>query len=838
MDYSYRGTVKKIRVLRASSRKLGTKFNIFLFRLFITSVVALVIIGVFAGTGLLRGLFDSVPSLEGIDVVPSNYSTYIYDSEKNIIQTKVGSDANREYVTIDKIPKVVQDAFVAIEDERFYEHDGIDVRGIFRAASIALSSNLSQGASTITQQLIKNQVFGGGMETNAFAKIERKIQEQYLAVNLEHELTKSQILEYYLNTINLGANCLGVQTAAKRYFGKDVSELNASEAATIAAITQNPSENNPILYKENNVKRRQTALDYMLKFGYIDKETYDEAVNDDVYARIQAVNSKVAEENKANSFFVDALYYQVINDLQIYKGYSYQKAVDMFYRGGLRIYSTQDPKIQAIVDEEVNDLSNYPKAYNKNLYELTYALSVTDTEGNNKNYSEGHLKNYFTQVKKNKNFDLFFATKEEAQPYIDEYKEFILSDGSKFIAENVTLTLEPEVSFTVIDQHTGRVLAISGGRGEKKASLTLNRATDSKRQPGSTFKVVSAFLPALDSANMTLATKQLDATYYYPGTTKEVKSWRGSHRGWVTIREAIWDSNNVATVKTLEQITVDLAYDYLKKLGFTTLTEADKNLPMALGGLAHGVTNLELTAAYAAIANSGVYQEPIFYTKILDHDGNVILDRRPVTRQVIKESTAFLLTNAMQDVLKSFGTGKLANFEGMHIAGKTGTTTSKLDLWFAGFTPYYTAAIWSGYDNNNLKQTDSNFHKVLWKKIMSRIHEGLEDKEFDMPKSVQEVEICKTCGKLRPGSRHTEYFALGTAPIDKCTCKKATSTGDKKTDDKKTDTTTATAKPAGTDTTTTAKPTGTETTATKKPAATNKPADAATKKPAATQKPE
>ncbi len=838
MDYSYRGTVKKIRVLRTSSRKLSTKFNIFLFRLFITSVVALVIIGVFAGAGLLRGLFDSVPSLEGIDVVPSNYSTYIYDSEKNIIQTKVGSDANREYVTIDKIPKVVQDAFVAIEDERFYEHDGIDVRGIFRAASVALSSNMSQGASTITQQLIKNQVFGGGMETNPFAKIERKIQEQYLAVSLEHELTKPQILEYYLNTINLGANCLGVQTAAKRYFGKDISELNASEAATIAAITQNPSENNPILYKENNAKRRQTALDYMLKFGYIDKETYDEAVNDDVYARIQAVNSKVAEENKANSFFVDALYYQVINDLQIYKGYSYQKAVDMFYRGGLRIYSTQDPKIQAIVDEEVNDFSNYPKAYNKNLYELTYALSVTDTEGNNKNYSEGHLKNYFTQVKKNKNFDLFFATKEEAQPYIDEYKEFILSDGSKFIAENVTLTLEPEVSFTVIDQHTGRVLAISGGRGEKKASLTLNRATDSKRQPGSTFKVVSAFLPALDSANMTLATKQLDATYYYPGTTKEVKSWRGSHRGWVTIREAIWDSNNVATVKTLEQITVDLAYDYLKKLGFTTLTEADKNLPMALGGLAHGVTNLELTAAYAAIANSGVYQEPIFYTKILDHDGNVILDRRPVTRQVIKESTAFLLTNAMQDVLKSFGTGKLANFEGMHIAGKTGTTTSKLDLWFAGFTPYYTAAIWSGYDNNNLKQTDSNFHKVLWKKIMSRIHEGLEDKEFDMPKSVQEVEICKTCGKLRPGSRHTEYFALGTAPIDKCTCKKATSTGDKKTDDKKTDTTTATAKPAGTDTTTTAKPTGTETTATKKPAATNKPADAATKKPAATQKPE
>ncbi len=771
MDYGKKGVNRKIKTLKSSSRKFQSKINVMMFRTAIVTSVSLVIVCIFAGVGLLKGLFDSAPSLEGIDVVPTNYSTYIYDTDNNLIQTIVGSDANREYVTIDEIPDVVEKAFISVEDERFYEHDGIDVRGIFRAAFVSFTNGFSEGASTLTQQLIKNQVFDGGMEKSTFAKFERKLQEQYLAIQLENQLEKDQILEYYLNTINLGANTLGVQTASKRYFGKDVSELNASEAAVIAGITQSPDELNPITNREKNEKRRTKILNNMLSFGYITQEEYDEAMSDDVYARIEAYNKTVVDTSKANSYFVDALYYQVINDLQVYKGYSYRKAVNTVYRGGLRIYSTQDPRIQAIVDEEVNNLDNYPRAYDKKLYELVYALSVTKPNGDTKNYSEGHLKNYFTQEKGMKNFDLFFANKEDATKYIEEYKEYVLSDGSKFIADKVTFTLQPEVSFTIMDQHTGHVVAICGGRGEKTASLTLNRATDSTRQPGSTFKIVSAYLPALDSANMTLSTTIVDSEYYYPGTTKRVKSWRGYHKGPVSMREAIWDSNNVVAVKTLEMVTPELAYDYLLKLGFTTLVESDKALPTALGGIAYGVTNEELTASYATIANNGLYQEPIYYTKILDHDGNVLLERKPVTKQVIKESTAYLLTSAMEDTLSSKGTGKAASFQGMHIAGKTGTTTNKYDLWFAGYTPYYTATIWSGYDNNNEKQSDSSYHKVLWKKIMSRVHEGLPDKEFEIPSSVTTAKICTKCGKLYNGtSGKVEYFAVGTVPMEKCTC--------------------------------------------------------------------
>ncbi len=780
MDYGIKGVNRKIKTLKSSSKKFKTKLNVMVFRVAIVSLVSLTIIAIFAGIGLIKGLFDSSPSLDGIDVVPSNYSTYIYDSDGMLMQTIVGSDANREYVTIDEIPDVVEKAFISIEDERFYEHDGIDVRGIFRAAFVTLSNGLSEGASTITQQLIKNQVFDGGMETTPIAKIERKLQEQYLAIQLENQLEKDQILEYYLNTINLGANTLGVQTASKRYFGKDVSELNASEAAVIAAITQNPSDLNPITNKENNDKRRTKILGNMLEFGYITQEEYDKAINDDVYARIEAYNKTVEDTTNANSYFVDALYYQVINDLQVYKGYSYKKAVNTVYRGGLRIYSTQDSRIQNIVDEEVNDLDNYPDAYDKKLYELVYALSVTKPNGETKNYSEGHLKNYFTQEKGMKKFDLFFANPDDATEYIEEYKKHVLSDGSKFIADKVTFTLQPEVSFTIMDQHTGQVVAITGGRGEKTASLTLNRATDSKRQPGSTFKIVSAYLPAIDSANMTLVTMIDDSVYYYPGTNKKVKSWRGYHKGLVTMREAIWDSNNVAAVKTLEQVTPEVSYDYLMKLGFTTLVEGDKALPTALGGITYGVTNEELTAAYATIANNGVYQEPIYYTKILDHDGNVLLERKPQSKQVIKESTAYLLTSAMEDTLSSKGTGKLANFEGMHIAGKTGTTTNKYDLWFAGYTPYYTATIWSGYDNNNEKQSNSSYHKTLWRKIMERVHEGLPDKEFDIPGSVVTAKICTKCGKLYNGvSGAKEYFAIGTVPMEKCTCNSKPAMGEK-----------------------------------------------------------
>jgi len=369
----------------------------------------------------------------------------------------------------------------------------------------------------------------------------------------------------------------------------------------------------------------------------------------------------------------------------------------------------------------------------------------------------------------------------------------VLEPGDKILAEKINMVIQPQISFVVMDQHTGHVVAIAGGRGEKTGNRTLNRATDTKRQPGSTFKVLSTYLPALDTAGFTLASVQDDSgPYYYPGTDIEVSNWRSKkeYEGLVTLRKGIYDSMNIVTVKTLAEVTPKVGYDYLKKLGFTTLVESrteadgrvvsDINLPMALGGLTDGVTNLELTAAYAAIANKGVYTEPIFYTKVLDHNGKVLLEKETRKEQVMKESTAWLLTNAMEDVVK-IGTGtnlKLKEID-MPIAGKTGSTSDYNDLWFSGYSPYYTATVWAGFDNNRT-MTDRTFNRVIWRTIMERIHieKGLEKQSFTMPSSIVTAKICTKSGKLAVeglcdhyiggNTVRVEYFAKGTEPTELC----------------------------------------------------------------------
>ena len=341
---------------------------------------------------------------------------------------------------------------------------------------------------------------------------------------------------------------------------------------------------------------------------------------------------------------------------------------------------------------------------------------------------------------------------------------------------------QPQSSMSVIDQHTGYVKAIIGGRGEKTASLTLNRATDTTRQPGSTFKVLSTYAPALNEKGMTLATSFEDEPYNYPDGSP-VNNATKSYNGTTTIRKAIQNSINVVAVKCLEEVTPQLGLQYLDNFGFTTLahgTEADKdengtiwtdaNLPLALGGLTNGVTNVELCAAYAAIANNGNYIEPIYYTKILDHNGNVLIEKTSAERSVIKESTAWLLTSAMEDVVQQ-GTGTACQLDNMTVAGKTGTTDAYNDLWFVGYTPYYTCAVWSGFDNNEKLPEDArNFHKNLWKKVMTRIHEGLPDKDFEQPSSVEELSVCEETGLLpRAGCPTiTEYFDIGDVPTERC----------------------------------------------------------------------
>lgn len=788
MDFSKNGTVKKQKMIKSVPRKIGMKISVSIFRVFLVSIVFLAIVGSFAGYGILKGLCDSAPSIDQINVVPTRYTTKIYDKDGNLIESLIGAEANREYVKIDDIPEVVRHSFISIEDERFYEHHGIDIRGIFRAFFTGLShGNFDEGASTITQQLIKNQVFDGGAEDNFTDRLIRKVQEQYLAVQLENKENKNSILEYYLNTINLGAGTYGVQTASQRYFSKDVDELTLSEAAVIAAIAQSPTNMNPITHPEDNAKRRSNILQNMLKQGYCSQDDYDEAMQDDVYSRIQTVNE---EQDTASyySYFVDELIEQVLTDLQEEKGYTYTQANNALYSGGLSIYTTQDTEIQSIVDDVYSNEEYFPGIGQGTYWELTYALSIEKKNGKTIHYHTNDLINFY---KNDSTFTTKFKSKEDAQDRVDKFKDAMVDTGDTILGENTSIIIQPQSSMVIIDQATGQVVALEGGRGKKLGNRTLNRATNTTRQPGSTFKILSTYLPALDSGGMTLASVIDDAPYKYPGTDRFVSNWNGeTYEGLTTLRRAIYRSMNIVTVKTMNQVTPQVGFDYLKKLGFTTLVDnrtddngkvySDINLSLALGGITDGVTNLELTAAYASIANNGVYTEPTFYTKILDHDGNVLIDNEPKTRQVMKESTAYLLTSAMEDVVK-IGTGTAVKFTSISMpeAGKTGTTSDYNDLWFEGFTPYYTAGIWSGYDSNET-QANTTYHKVIWRDIMERIckEKNLETKSFDKPDSIVAAKICTKSGKLAAeglcdeyagGSTvKTEYFAKGTVPTEKC----------------------------------------------------------------------
>ena len=780
MNYGKKSTSKKRNSLISRSSMMGKRAHVSFIRILFMCLITLCVVVACLGIGSIRGVIANAPDVDDVDIMPLGYASFLYDDEGNQIRKLAAPDSNRLPVSIDQIPEDLQHAVVAIEDERFYEHNGIDVRGILRAGVKALTSgSLSEGASTITQQLLKNNVFTNWTnESTQLERITRKLQEQYLAVQIEKKVDKQTILENYLNTINLGAGAYGVQAASRQYFNKDVWDLNLSECATLAGITQAPTKYNPIENPKENAKRRKEVLDHMLEQGYIDQTSYEEALYDDVYSRISAAQeANTNTKSTVYSYFEDELIDQVINDLMNIKGYTKTQAQNLLYSGGLKIMTTQSASIQSILDEEYSNPENYPSYVQ---YYLDYALTVKDPDGNEVNYSKEMMKLYFQN--EDPSFDLLFDSPEEGQTYIDRYKASILADGSTVVAERANFAPQPQSSMSIIDQHTGYVKAIVGGRGKKTASLTLNRATDTTRQPGSTFKIVSTYAPALNELGMSLATTFEDEPYNYPSGAP-VNNASRTYGGTTTIRTAIRNSVNVVAVKCLEQVTPTLGLQYLDNFGFTTLahgTDADTdangnvytdaNLATALGGITHGGTNVELCAAYAAIANGGNYIKPIYYTKILDHNGNVLIENTSAGRSVIKESTAWLLTNAMEDVVQN-GTGTACQLSNMAVAGKTGTTEDYNDLWFVGYTPYYTCAVWSGYDNNEkLPDYARDFHKNLWRKVMSRIHEGMEYKSFDQPSTIECISICSETGLLpRAGCPvEEEYFDVGTIPSEYC----------------------------------------------------------------------
>lgn len=782
---------KELSGLLDTSRQARRHHLIFLLKIALAMFLILCFAGFAIGIGFVRGAIDAAPSLDILDVQPQGYASQIYDADGNLMQTLVMEGSNREEVSFDQLPADLVNAFIAIEDSRFYEHNGIDLKGILRAAYVGITSGrFSEGASTITQQLIKNNVLQGGYETSMADKLRRKIQEQFLAVKLEDQLdSKETILEYYLNTINLGGNCLGVQTAAHRYFGKNVWELTLSECTVLAATTSNPSRYNPLTHPKENAVRRKIVLEKMYEQNFITYDQKNDALDDDVYSRIQTVDNATSGST-VFSYFTDAVYNQVCDDLQSKLGYSASQSYKLLYSGGLQIYSTMDPSIQAIVDEEINNADNYISSTGSRLleYSLNYALTVCHADGSESTYTENDLINYFQSEKKQATFANIYASKEDIYRSVREFKASLLISGDSVTNETITPILEPQESVVVMNQSNGHVAAISGGRGEKEGSLTLNRALHCHRQPGSASMIISTFAPAIDSCGATLASTYYDAPYS-SGNQQVLNWWGNPYLGYNNIRQAITYSMNVIGARCLTSLVSDsTAYDYLELFGLGDASGQEISFSLANTNSSYTVTNEMLTAAFASIANDGIYQKPTYYTKVLDRQGNILLESVPSQTRIIKSSSAALLTSAMEDVISSdssyyyqYGitpTGKLCQVDSMTLAGKSGTTTSGSDVWFIGYSPYYTCGIWSGYDDSKVLSTGTEYHKTIWQKIMARIHTDLDNKDFVFTDELESAKICSKSGLLAVDGVcnssssnacvYTEYFAPGTAPTSYC----------------------------------------------------------------------
>ena len=522
---------------------------------------------------------------------------------------------------------------------------------------------------------------------NREVTVRRKLAEIYSALKLEKEYTKEGIMEWYLNVIALGQNCEGVQSAAQVYFGKNVEELDLAQCASLIGITNNPSIYDPYLNPEKNKERQEIILGEMLSQGYITQNQYDEAKAEELVFVRKSTDDSDANE-EYYSYFEDQVIRDVVNDLCAKTGYDYEIVYKMVMTGGYQIYSTYDPNAQAAVDAVYEDLSQIPET----------------------------------------------ASSQQLQSGI-----------------------------VIIDNETGDIVAMAGGVGKKSGSLTLNRAAQSLLSPGSTIKPVSVYAPAIELGLITPATVYDDTPYSFTDNSFWPKNSDSTFRGLVSINEAMMESLNTVPVKLVAEMTPEYCYQFAKeKMGLSTLVSdyvtssgevrSDVNLaPMALGGLTNGVTVRAMAAAYASFADEGVYRTARTYTKVTDASGkNIILDNTQNSYPAMKDMTAWYITDMLENTV-NYGTGYGAKLENMTVAGKTGTTTSDFDRWFAGYTPYYTGVVWCGYDDPEevvLTNSETNPAVVLWQKVMSTLHEGLANKEFAKPTNVVECTVCRDSGKL------------------------------------------------------------------------------------------
>ena len=590
------------------------------------------------------------------------------------------------------MPDNLKNAYVAIEDERFYKHSGVDIK---RTASAIFNyiihfGSSSFGGSTITQQLVKNLT--GDTSDSIF----RKVKEWWQAWLLETKLSKEEILEGYLNIIYVGPSIYGVDSGAKYYFNKSASELSLEECAFLAGINHSPNSYNPFSDTDNSEKIRNrtiTVLDKMKELGYINDSDYNNAVSN-VENGLKFKNGNVEEQSDGiYSYHTDALITEITNDIEKKYNISEDFATNYINMAGLTIHSTQDSNIQ-----------------------------------------------------------------EETE------KEF---EKSKYALKSQTGGDSSQAAMVVMDHKTGNVLSCVGALGEKTTSRPFNRATQSVRQTGSSIKPIAILAPAIDK-------KIITASSVYDDTEKDFEN--GYHPvdynktlGKITVRRAVESSQNIPFVEIMEELTPKTSIKYLEKMGITSLTENDEGLPLALGGLDKGISPLQMAGAYSTIANDGVYIEPTFYTKIDRKNGSKIIESKQKKTRVFSKEVAYILKSLLtQPVIGSNGTATYCKISGVDVAAKTGTTDENYDRWLCGFTPYYTAVTWYGFDQNEtIDFNGRNPAGLIWANVMARIHTGLKTANFEKPSGVLSRTVCVETGKIATTgcpNTYTEYFLWFTTP--------------------------------------------------------------------------
>lgn len=626
------------------------------------------------------------------------------ESDRWIELQKIHGSENRTLVDYDRIPDHVVKALISIEDERFYEHNGVDWKSTARSVFDTIAGNNARGASTITQQLIKN------LTGEKQVTIRRKILEIFRALRFHEKYSEKEILEMYFNLVYFGHNAYGISAAAETYFGKDVSELTVSEGAAIVGITQNPWKYDPLRSDWSRQQNRNRQLDVLKKMndlGYLNNSEYSTAKNaqmvfvgDDDYIESDKGDETAASNDELDSFFVEQVFRDVVDTLSKERGYSKMAAQDLLYTGGYKIYCTLDPDIQEIVEEVYADRSNF---------------------------------------------------------------DYTSEKGEKL-----------QSGMTIINNETNNIVAIAGRVGEREGAFEWSYAASSS-PCGSAIKPLSVYSPAIDAGIITAASVIDD----YPVVTLNDSAWPvnaySGYRGLLTIQDALRISSNTTAVRVFEKLTPSASYSFMtEKLGFTTLVNDDISSAgaLALGGLTNGVSTIEMAAAYSTFANNGIYTAPRTFTEVRDSYGNIVIDNKQNSWVAMKETTVYTMNELLRNVMKSGGTGAAAAFSGMTMAGKTGTTNSRRDRYFVGYTPYYTAACWCGYPTPARINTNDNPSAIAWNKVMKRIHEGLPDKDFPTTSDgMVRVTVCNKTGLLAGnscGSTRSVLVAQGTAPVLTC----------------------------------------------------------------------